>query len=248
MQTQISARTPQGVQVTGFLHIGKLDTCVLIVPGHNTTGTRPRYIELAKILQEHKYSACRMNITRKTSDAGVEVPTVSEEIQQVHALVLKLKERFKRIIVAGHSQGWISALQMCHDKAADGAVCIMGVVNTDAQAKIKLASLGLTYDQLGFDGYARMEVQGVEFVYTQEFFTDFQSFDIPSLIASTRTPLLFIFGTQDAIIPPAEVMKGFEIANKPKELFAIEAVHRFENASAAEIGRKIADWITQTIR
>jgi fermentation-respiration switch protein FrsA (DUF1100 family) len=202
---------------------------------------------MAKMLQQLGHSAFRMNITRKVTGDGFEIPTITQEISQAKAMVQLLKEKYKRVVVSGHSQGWMSALQLCHDKVADAAVCIMGVIDTDVHSKSKLDQLGVTFDKLKGDGYASMQLDHGTFLYTPEFFDDFQSFDVPAIIAATRTPLLFIFGTEDATITPAEVMRGFEAANEPKALVAIEATHRFDEKAAAAIALNISEWISKVL-
>ena len=244
VQTTLSATTPAGTKVVGWLHRAKSDTVILLLPAHNMDAARPRYIELAKALHARRYACFRMNFTRKSAGEDAwEVLTVSEEAEQAAAVVNLLKTKFKRVIAVGHSQGWLSALKLAHDGLVDAAVCLMGVIDTSANVKSKLAQLGVGFEQLEAEGYAVMEAGDKRFYYTPEFFSDTQGWNVASMLKEVHAPLLFVFGTNDDIITPSEITKAYELANEPKELVGVDCWHRFEPQDAVTIGDKIAKWV-----
>jgi len=244
MQTTLTATTGDGTKVVGWLHQAKSDTVVLLIPAHNMDAARPRYIELAKALHGRGLACFRMNITRKTSGEDAwEVPTISEEAEQAASVAKLLRNKFKRIVAVGHSQGWLSALKLTRDGSVDAAVCLMGVIDTSANVKAKLEQLGVGFAQLEDEGYAVMEIGEMRFYYTPEFFSDSQGWNVPSILKDVHKPLLFLFGNNDNIITPAEITRGYESANQPKQLVGVEASHRFEPKDSIVIAEKIASWI-----
>lgn len=245
MQTQIIAYA-QDTKVVGWLHQVNSDTVILLIHGHSAHANMPQYIEFAKTISALGVACCRMNVTRKAvAENAFEVTTPSEEAEQAAALAHMLRQKYKHVIACGHSQGWLSALKLVEDGLVDGAICLMGIIDTDANMQVKLSQLGMTLQQMDEEGYAYSEIAGVRFYYNPAFFANMRGWNVQDMLSHVHKPLLFIFGNQDSIITPAEITKGYEIANQPKQLVGVEGKHRFQPQDGMVIGKKIVGWIEE---
>ena len=247
MQTQILAYTADGTKVVGWLHraLGQPKTLVVLIHGHNSDGTRGRFIELAKWLDHHGVDCLRFSITRKEISAGVwEVPTLTEEVNQSRAIVQKVRGLYKTVIVAGHSQGAVIAVQLSLDTLADAVVSMMGLVDTASNQHDKLRSVGVDLPELKKGEHADVQIDESKTMrYTAAFFEDVVQWDVPTMLTKLHAPILFVLAEHDKSIIPSEVMLGYNAANEPKVLFKVDDGHRFSNATSGVIAHKMLEWM-----
>jgi esterase/lipase len=245
MQSTVTATTPTGRTVVGWLHRASRGsgTLVVLCHGHNANGTHGRFIELAKWLEHLGYDCLRWSVTRTELLPGVlEVTTISEEVEQATALVRSLRDRYRHVVAVGHSQGGVMCLALAHAHLADAVVQLMSV----ADEKLRIKLMRERFDQAektnGIARYASHSA-GKTFGYTQSFFQDYERWHLAELLKTNTAPILFVLGSRDERVTPAEVRAGFEIAGGDKELFVIDEGHDFSPATAAVLGKKVAQWL-----
>lgn len=245
MQQILTAQTADGTKVVGWLHRAGSDTLAVLVHGHNTAGTASRYLTIAQWLEHHGIDCLRVSVTRpQLAEKMWRVTTVTEEIRQVEAISAPLKDKYKRLVFAGHSQGGIIALKAAIDMQAAALVQIMGVFRTKANAREKLKSLGINVPHLPRDETVPISVpNGATFVYGEDFFEDIASYDVARMLQHWHGPTLFIYGEQDTTILKTEVVAACACANTPKKLVGVLAKHRFNEHSAMNIGKALASWL-----
>ena len=221
------------------------DTCIVILHGHNANGARSRFQTIAKWLEHHGYNACRWNCIRPVLDEKTySVLPISTEIAQARALVKKLRERYPKIILVGHSQGGLVALQLATEGYCDALVQLMAVVDTRENVRSKFAHIGVNLEELHNIGTTKTTYpNGESFVYDAGFFENLVEFDAHALYKQYTKPLLMVGALRDDPVPLSEVQDGFSWANEPKELLVIDDLHNFSDENAMLIAKKIAEWL-----
>jgi pimeloyl-ACP methyl ester carboxylesterase len=230
-----------------WLHPTTSRTLVMLIHGHNATADQPRFVQLARTLQKANINVVRYNVVReKAGDLAQLVPTLDEEMQQARVVLHAFREEFDTIIVAGHSQGGIIALQLAIDEQLDGAVLLMSVMDTRASMERKLLQLGFTLDELQQRKHRTIDLpDGRVMLYTPAFFDDFELWDVHGMLAQWYGPTLFVAATADEHIPVDEIEHAESIANSPKEFFTVEDKHNFSPENAIVIAKRIEAWMQE---
>lgn len=220
-------------------------TLVFLIHGHNSRADTPRLQVLASRLQRAGLNVCRFNVLREqVGDYASLVTTVEEEVRQATVALEAMREEFDTIIVAGHSQGGIVALQLALDNALDGVVFLMSVMDPQHNVEGKLQRLGVDLEELHRKKHTSVDLpDGRVMTYTPAFFEDLQLYDMHGMLTQWYGPSLFVTAANDESILQDESEHGFAMANEPKELFVVEDKHQFSTATAEAIADKIAAWI-----
>jgi pimeloyl-ACP methyl ester carboxylesterase len=247
MQSLLTTETPEGVRARGWLHRAQSgsDTCIVIIHGHNNNGSRGRFITLAKWLEHHGYDAMRWDCIRpEIGEKCFAVLPVTAEIAQVRALLHKLRPQYRRLVLAGHSQGGLIALSLAAEGWGDALVQMMPVIDVQENVQKKFAYIGFNIEELRRIGSTTTTYpNGESFTYDAAFFEDLATFNAKTFYEQYTKPLLVVGGTRDEPVPLSEIEKGFSWANEPKELFIIEDVHNFNDESAVRIATRMNEWL-----
>ena len=235
----------EGRQAHGWLHKsgGGVETLVIIFHGHNSNGDRSRFITLAKWFEHTQIDCLRWNAQREHIQADTwRVTTVSEEYEQVNALVSSLRSKYKRIIAIGHSQGALLALKLCAEGIAQTYIALMGVCDTIESLERKKQTIGIQTTS-GQECTTVTLPNGVVFGYPENFFTDFTTWNVRDLLGRHHGASLFVSASRDKLVPPSEVEQAFAIAHEPKQLLSIDDEHNFSDENARVIAHAIRDWL-----
>ncbi len=245
MQSSLVVRMTENRQAHGWLHKanGAADTLIVLCHGHNSTGDRGRFITLARWFEHAGQDCIRWNAVRnRPRENTFTVLTVTEEYEQVKALLDPMRRKYKRIIAIGHSQGALLALKLCAEGIAHTYVSLMGVGDTVESLERKKQALAVQHAP-DKDNQFIILPNGQTFEYTNMFFTDFVSWDVPKLLSLHRGASLFIAAEQDTAIPPSEVRNAFKQAHEPKNYLTVDDVHNFSEETSRLIAHAIRDWL-----
>jgi putative redox protein len=147
-----------------------------------------------------------------------------------------------RIGLAGHSMGAVIALLYTSEMNTIKAVCTIAgrlsgmdarhFLNRDQQTEL---------DQVGRVAFTS---RGRQLILTRDFFSDADRFDLPTVLAHLKIPLLIVHGDRDEIISVDEAYTAHRFNTDRSELAIIsDADHMFSNKNHRDrVSRKIVAW------
>ncbi|MCM8821370.1 MAG: alpha/beta hydrolase [Candidatus Omnitrophica bacterium] len=91
------------------------------------------------------------------------------------------------------------------------------------------------YDPDGISKFWTLEIE-------PQFWKDFDNYDLLKSIKQIHSPILFIHGEKDDIVPPYEMEAYFEIANEPKQKIIIEGANHGLEPGREKVYRIVVDW------
>ncbi len=244
MQSTISATTLDGKPATAWLHRTGSKKLIVLIHGHNGSGTWSPLITMAKWFEHHGYDCLRWSCMREQTDTNTYIVTTPhEEFQQLTAVIEKIQNNYNSITLVGHSQGGLLAQMLAAQGYGSALVLLMSVFDTQSNARAKLATMHVHVAEDLSEPHAVKMDWGVTFVYTKDFFEDVVTIKPKELLDEWQGPTLFVAGQQDATITVAEVEQGYTWANEPKKLLQVDDAHRFSDFTAKDLAHAIVEWL-----
>ena len=209
MQQQIQFANHRGEKLAGTLHVPSGPSHTGVVFGHCFTCSRHTRVlrQIGQGLVDGGFHVLRFDFSGNgQSEGDFSESTYSKQVAEIKTAASFVSARgVSWIGLAGHSMGAIVAMLAAVEMESVKALCALAARSSGLTLDRFLSTT--QRDQLERTGRVPFASRGRALQLTQEFFTDAVRYDLPSMLASLRQPLLVVHGDQDEIIPVDEAYK-----------------------------------------
>lgn len=193
----------------------------MILPGKLDTKDYPHMRSLVNYLAKKGYLALSFDPPGTWESPGsIGLYTMTNYLRAIDGLIEKFGSR--PTVLFGHSRGGIMAMLA---GAQNGAVThIMTAMSQDSPSPMLPGTR-----EVGFQKSLRDTPTGGtrEFLLPVNYFDDAKKYDVGSMMSKCTKPKLFIYGVNDTLVEPQDVMEVYDRSAPPKEIRPLDSEHDY---------------------
>jgi putative redox protein len=244
----ISAKNDERIKV--WLQSPTEPSDTLLVLCHGFTGDSSG---LAAALADHlseKYTICRFDFRGQgESDGEFASTTISRELEDLGVVISYLQKKYSssRLVVAGHSFGAAIALLYSQQHHVDGLISLSGEGDLKKAVSLEFNTEQLEDFQTRGDALVEnWSKNGRLDSLKVDFLNDMQEHSTTAAIQALHTPVLFLHGDVDEVIPLSQTQELYALANKPKELVVLKGMdHSYGFYGNIDSSKAVADYMSR---
>ncbi|NOR85815.1 alpha/beta fold hydrolase [archaeon] len=246
METPVTFRNKNGLQLVGILHTPKIETSdktIILCHGFGGNKTQKMFVDTARFLCDNNFYVLRFDFTGHGDSEGIYTDySIKNEVDDLDCAVEFLKTQninIDNIGLVGHSLGAvISVLYAKEHKNVSSLVLLASALNQK-----KLLLLWYSKEQI-YDLKLNGKVDIEKYTITKEFFDEVKDMDLTLDVSKLKIPALIIHGKKDDTVPVEYIMPLFisQTNTFNVEIFD-EMDHDFKDLKSRKIIKeRIADW------
>lgn len=230
----------QGEKLETAFHQGNKEGTLIII-GHGVTGNMDRFtsVGLAEGLSAKGWNCLRLSFSGNGGSEGrFQEATISKEVEDLKAVLEQVGDGVK-ISYIGHSMGGaVGVKTAAEDSRIHALVNMAGMVRTEKFCEVEFGEItpgeGNMWDEEGCP-------------LSQAFVDDLQEIgDLFSELKSLRVPILFLHGTADDVVLPADSTDGYDAVSSEKKLVLQEGEeHTFSEKGMETSVQEVDSWLNQ---
>jgi len=232
----------RGIKLSGVIHAGNLDCCVLISHGSFANKNRERLVRLAGALNECGFSVFRFDFSGCGESQDLPI-TVFQEVDDLKSAIAFMKARgCTRFGLMGESLGGLVSLLACDSSVYS---MVLWVPFTDAKKSSMLEDPKVK-EELEREGKIVFQKDGKALVVPRQYFVERERVNQKDLLAGIRIPVLIIHGTDDGTVPLAQSRQAVKLLPKGSELFEVRGgSHTLDKSMdlLSKVIEKTVDWM-----
>ncbi|MBR9689582.1 MAG: alpha/beta hydrolase [Candidatus Altiarchaeota archaeon] len=203
---------------------------------------RGLFDEIAKTLSNGGYTVFRFDFSGcGESEGNYEQTSLSKQVQDLKAVLKFVNERGfenNRTGIVAQSFGTRVTIAL---NPKTKAIVLMGSGTSPKETISKLFGDG--YNPNGIS--KRITSAGKTTTIGPQFWTDLDKYELRNAIKMVKSPVLFIHGGIDGIVPPSDMIPLFENANEPKKKLVLEGADHSLRPRRGEMKTAILDWFNE---
>ncbi len=197
----------------------------IITPGRLDTKDYVHNTSLVKYLSEKGFLAVSFDPPGTWESPGdISLYTTTNTLKAINELIEYFGNR--PTVLLGHSRGGANA--MLAGAANQYVTHLVGIMSPHAPTRVDLPKPGEVHPSYRDLPPGTERTKGKrEFLLPYSYFEDQEQYDALDGLRNCTKPKLFFYGTQDDLVPEAEVREAYDGSAEPKEIHAVKSEHDY---------------------